>query len=542
VRPFFVIASYSIRMDKSSPPKREKKVYSAAVHQSNPAEQLAKCIIAAGTTGAIAVAMRSILANLPPGSKQANTLTKSGLQYVRQQLLTQHAGAIAAMDEILREAAEVTSDVHVPVQAMDTTELYGAERPKTTGRNLDKYEDVKEEAAIFTYDVLQQTPEVLAEDLDQCHYEETREERPTTKNAAGVWRTAPRVLDADKSLEATMKRGFYTYVFQPEEVVIEITPDEYVVVDDAGKPAAIIKQETGDILTGDVLNKRVNANAKKFKRTGLFGTSDFMPSMVEYITPKLDGEPMYLKVNDGVGAGFDRKGASYKIKMRGRLEGRKGKRSIKMLVEWVPKIGPGARVYLLHAWQFGTPNNVGHAYTRRLLEIKDIKVSWPKGDYMYGLQKRKTYEGAISPLLLPVFGEQSDGIVLHHGNSQRYLKPYKTVDVKKQDTIDTLEKNYNVEFNRKYPGRISEYGISLKLLPEGKTRILFTFIRFRPDKLYENQIDNIIDLLTSADFDAWFGELDDRIENGDLAQPPGWEDYREFVETRNTTTPTTYSK
>ena len=50
--------------------------------------------------------------------------------------------------------------------------------------------DVKKQSAVATFDVLQQTPKLLDEDVDQYHYESTREERPTNKTATGVWQTA----------------------------------------------------------------------------------------------------------------------------------------------------------------------------------------------------------------------------------------------------------------------------------------------------------------------------------------------------------------
>ena len=111
-----------------------------------------------------------------------------------------------------------------------------------------------------------------------------------------------------------------------------------------------------------------------------------------------------------------------------------------MLTEWVPKVQPGAEVYATHVWQFGTPNGVGVRYTKTLLQQKKIQIAWKEGDYRLDSQRRKHHSGTTVPLRFPTFGVKSDGLVVHRGTNQRFLKPYRTVDIKEQDTYEALER------------------------------------------------------------------------------------------------------
>jgi hypothetical protein len=507
-----------------------KEPKTTATIKQNPADNLAKMVLAAGSAGSIASSMRDILRGLPKHCKSRNTLNAAGLDYVKNQLLTKHQGAIVAMEALLIETGKVANNKVNTVTVMDTTEVYAAGKGKTNGRIVEKYEEIEKESAIFTNDVLQQTPEILELDVDQFHVEHTREQRPTNRNAAGVWDTKQHVIDESSTIEAKTPKGIFTYVFQKEEVKISLKPLEIVVQDDHGKPAALINQDKFAILGGVKMEQKIAYNIKGFKRTGLFGTSDFVPGSVDYITPKIDGEPMYIRVaTTGKSFGCDRKGSKFEVKIEGLFEklGRKA-RGIKLLTEWVPRIEPGAEVYLTNAWQFGTPNNIGFAYTKKLLERKKIKIVWEAGVYKYDLTKKVNQSEVIVDLKLPVFGKRCDGLVVHKGMNQRFLKPYRTVDVKKQATHDTLVRDFGVTFDHFTPGIVCEYAVHA----DGE-KIRFKKVKERKDKHQENDIDNIIDLITNADFDTWFDELAERMDNGSLVKPEGWERYQEFIEKRN---------
>lgn len=523
-----------------------KKPATRAIVQ-NPAQNLASLILAAGSSGSIATAMRDILSRLPKNGKHNNSLTKAGLDFVKDELISQHAGAIRAMETILDEASLVANQKTELVHAHDTTELYGGGRPRTSGRVLEKLEEVKEEAAIFSYDVLQQTPQVLEMETDQYHYEATREDRPTFKNAMGKWTTADRVVDEVKTLEVLDDLGYHTMVFQPEEVNIVVEPEEVVVMDDAGKPAAIVTQSQGRVDTGQKCDRRIKYNIKNFKRTGMFGTPDISPDMVDDVTPKIDGEALYIKVGESKSFGFDRKGSRFKVTIDGMFEREQRKRrSVSILTEWVPRIEPGARVFVTHIWQFGTPNPCGTAYTKKLLSVKEVNVLWKEGKYRLNLGKPQLVQGTKVPLEFPYFGAPSDGLVVHQGRNQRFLKPYRTVDIKHAETYETLEKEYNVVFKDKqtaWVGHLCEFAVHSVKMVEGKnkpTNIEMVFVKHRLDKQGENDLDNIIELITSADFDTWFDELEERMEIGDLRQPDGWVDYSSFVRNRDPFTMTTY--
>jgi hypothetical protein len=506
--------------------------------KANPADNLAKMVLAAGSAGSIALAMRDILKNLPPSCRSRNTLNAAGVEYAKECLLKKHQGAIVAMEALLTETRKVAQNKVNLIDVLDTTELYAAGNGKTaSGNTIETLEEVQNEAAIFTNDVLQQTPQLPDYDVDQCHFEHTREQRPTNRNAAGVWNTHERQIDEESTLEVKTPKGFFTYVVQKEEVTISVKPLDVVVQDDLGRPAAIIDQEDFAILGGEKMNKKIAYNTKHFKRTGLFGTADLAPRSVEFVTPKIDGEPMYIRCDSkGKSFGFDRKGSRYKITITGRFEraGRRG-RGFKLLTEWVPSIKPGAEVFITQMWQFGTPNNIGLPYTLKVMKNKQISMVWESGIYKYDLKRKVEQLETTVPLLLPVFGKRSDGLVVHKGMSQRFLKPYKTVDIKKQSTYDVLTRDYRCSFDKMYPNVVCEFSVSI-----WDGRIKFKFVKYRKDKDQENDIDNIIDLITNADFDTWFDELDERFEEGELVRPEGWGKYRRFLNKRDKNKHTIY--
>ena len=124
---------------------------------------------------------------------------------------------------------------------------------------------------------------------------------------------------------------------------------------------------------------------------------------------------------------------------------------------------------------------------------------------------RKHYSGTTVPLRFPTFGAKSDGLVVHKGTNQRFLKPYVTVDIKEKETYEELERR-GVIFDRKYPGKVAEFvvsGVAAASDASHKIGIKLSFVKKRRDKVKENALDNIIDALATMDFDTWFDELDD---------------------------------
>ena len=440
------------------------------------------------------------------------------------------------MDEILNEGTAVSGHRTNVVQFMDTTELYAGSRPRTSGDVIEEYAEVKKQPAVATFDVLQQTPKLLDEDVDQYHYESTREERPTNKTATGVWQTAEKRDLGVGEFEFVNDLGHHTYVLREEEVTIELEPQDVVLQDDKGKTVALIAQAQNKTIIPPQLEHRLASNIKMHKRAGLFGMSDLIPEQVDAVTPKIDGEALYIRVNENRGFAVDRKGSRFSVSIKGRFE-REGRssRSVSMLTEWVPKVQPGAEVYVTHVWQFGTPNGVGVRYTKTLLQQKKIQIAWKEGDYRLDLTGRKHYSCTTVPLRFPTFGVKSDGLVIHRGTNQRFLKPYRTADIKDAKTYEELERR-GVVFDKKYPGKVVEFvvnGVAAGGDVDHKIGIKLNFVKFRRDKVKENGLDNILDMLASMDFDTWFDELDERMDNGSLERPPGWDGYKRFIIHRN---------
>jgi len=239
-------------------------------------------------------------------------------------------------------------------------------------------------------------------------------------------------------------------------------------------------------------------------------------------------------VTEDKGVGYDREGSRYNVKITGSFE-KKGKRqrSFKLLTEWVPRIEPGAKVYLIHAWQFGVPNMLGYKFSEKLLANKRVEVHWKDGLYRLDHGKPRQ-QGSRMPLALPKFGVRCDGLVLHQGIIQRYIKPYRTIDIKERDTYDAVKNATGAVFDSECPGTVCEFAY----IPGEKPR--FKFVRKRVDKFNENALANILDLVTAPDFDTWFDEICDLIENGELEQPEGWPEFAWAMERRNPEEPMLY--
>ena len=329
--------------------------------------------------------------------------------------------------------------------------------------------------------------------------------------------------------------GHHTYVIREEEVTIELEPEDFVLQDDDGNAIALVAQAQNKTFVPPMLEQKLAANIKMHRRAGLFGMSDLIPEQVDAVTPKIDGEALFIRVNKNRGFAVDRKGSRFSVSIKGRFE-REGRclRSVSMLTEWVPKVQPGAEVYATHVWQFGTPNGVGVRYTKTLLQQKKIQIAWKEGDYRLDSQRRKHHSGTTVPLRFPTFGVKSDGLVVHRGTNQRFLKPYRTVDIKEKETYEALERR-GVFFDQKHPGKVAEFVVNGTAVGDAGHKIGFklSFIKLRKDKQKENGLDNIMDLLATMDFDTWFDELDERMDNGSLERPPGWEGYKEFITFRD---------
>ena len=54
---------------------------------------------------------------------------------------------------------------------------------------------------------------------------------------------------------------------------------------------------------------------------------------------------------------------------------------------------------------------------------------------------------------------KSDGLVVHRGTNQRFLKPYRTVDIKEKETYEALERR-GVFFDQKHPGKVAEFVVN----------------------------------------------------------------------------------
>jgi len=339
-----------------------------------------------------------------------------------------------------------------------------------------------------------------------------------------------------------MKIGYHTVVLHEEEVTITVQPVEVALMGDNGLLAGVITHDlsvnphTTNTIIGDFAEKKAKYNIKSFKRTGYFGLADIRPKSVDHVSPKIDGEPMYIRVTEGKGVGYDRKGSKYNVSITGDYE-RKGRRhrSFKLLTEWVPRIEPGAKVYLTHAWQFGVPNMLGFEFSSKLLENKQVVVVWPEAVYRldHGPPRLR---GSRMSLALPRFGARCDGLVLHQGVIQRYIKPYRTIDIKEPDTYEAVKNATGAIFDYEKPGSVCEYAYIPGEVPR------FKYIKTRRDKQYENAFANIMDLITAPDFDTWFDELESLMEDGELEEPEGWHDFARAMDLRDPEVPMVYEK
>ena len=110
-----------------------------------------------------------------------------------------------------------------------------------------------------------------------------------------------------------------------------------MIQDDKGEAIALIAQAQNMTIVPPLLEQKLMNNIRMHRRAGLFGMCDLIPEQVDAVTPKIDGEALFIRVNKSRGFAVDRKGSRFSVSIKGRFE-REGRspRSVSMLTEWVP--------------------------------------------------------------------------------------------------------------------------------------------------------------------------------------------------------------
>lgn len=221
-----------------------------------------------------------------------------------------------------------------PIHFEDQAELYPAGHPRSEGPEIKNVADIVNYQSFCSYDVLQQTPEVLDLDVDQQHV--VTNWKPTASNLTpdAMWTTKipQKEIFAREDLLCTERDTVsQVYKITKEDITLNLEKTKNVHVDESG------------VIIGcdDVYGDRGVANAKnasrKFRRTGIFDQT-ILPTRGDSITPKVDGEALFVYSIKGVGKAVDRVGNNWSFDS--------GKTAVRILVECVPSIAEVKHIYL----------------------------------------------------------------------------------------------------------------------------------------------------------------------------------------------------
>lgn len=408
----------------------------------------------------------------------------SGLDAAQYRLLCEfvdtQGDALKRADEILKKVDDINDTervTHIPTRGIP--ELYPAGRPRGNGIQLEHIDEVVQYPAIYTFDVLQQAPEVLAKDVDQIHIVAKKEAAPSRDMPDGQW--AP----LSEEIETVDVGGLHVnYNICEEDVMIELESVQLALLDTNN----IIVGREDTVLgvndyTADAIRQVVMA-AGDFKRHGTQVGCNVMHLKVDSVSPKIDGCPLYIDIGGRKSQATSRIGDKFEARIVGRFEKElRAQRRVKMLVEAYPNVREPEAFFLLQAWIFGIPNETGRKYMEQLIKRKNIQISL----------KGRVYDLKF-PTFLNVPPDWADGAVLHCRTFQYFCKPRSTIDVQTEETKRHLERNFNVSCDWRdglweYAVHPSKVDKTIELIP----------LRVRWDKLRENQITNIEDVLTSPD-------------------------------------------
>jgi len=472
--------------------------------KQNPATDASMAIISAMVKGAaIPTGLDELFKLLPPCG---TTLTGPQLELAaafwrtRREALDAAKAINAAIKKTTSQEARQCNFANY-----GTPQLYPNNKSRGGGTPIEDLNEVGDFPAICSHDVLQQTPEVLDIDNDQSHVVENQSEVPTNKMPSGLWKTSPIPLEG-LIVDTFGATKVYTKINTCENVGIHLKQLTRPLLD-ACNTVIGSRDAKGVRVDSDAIRATVNS-AKKFQRHGKH--TDIMLASIKFddISPKIDGEPLHIDIpkDSNVGMAYTRNGATYEVTINSDKRTGKPRRLITML-EFFPSVDNAQRIFATHITSFGITNYSGRKFTRALLDSKTVNVS-------------------VAPLIappychlleLPTFDNVSppstDGVVVHSGNDQYFIKRVRTVDIK-TDKLKQQLTDYGFIADWEKDG-LWEYAISHDV-PTCPPRL--TPLRQRVDKINENRFENIVLMANAPDFHAWL-EL---LQSQDLDVPPAF--------------------
>jgi hypothetical protein len=436
------------------------------------------------TGGAIRTAMDHVFQNILP--HKGTYIETDHLTSVENYYSSQ-ADVMAAAQQICDLVNELSGEGfgrHVPTHGVP--ELFPGESPRGNGEPLQTIGEAEKVDAFFTYDVVQQTPEVRDINADQLHVTTTLDETPTSKMPGGKWLTVP---SEPKGLVCEISPLTLEHIFTEQDIDIYLTETVTPLLSTHNEVLGVTGADGHD--TSEAAKNSVYKNVGRFKRVGTFAKQSALQMKLDDVSPKIDGVPLFVDIGTSQEFAVSRAGHSFDVQCH-------PAKRIKMLIEVWPDFAAPQRCFLLHPYVIGIGNNVGRRFTKAVLEKKSIKV---------------IINGVRLPLECPTFDaitpDMSDGFVLHRLTEQFFVKPTLTLDIEKQETKDKLESDFNVVAD--WQEGLWEYAIQPA---EPAEKIRLVPVRRRHDKLHENMWRNIVDVITSPDLTSWVEYLAGDYDEG----------------------------
>jgi len=368
-----------------------------------------------------------------------------------------------------------------PIHFENVPELFPLGRQRSVGPAITCLVDLLSYSSFCSYDVLQQTPEVLDVSLDQQHV--VTSWVPTASNVMpdARWETVIGIEaietrdDILVCLDNTVTQ-VYKMVEENYDIVLEQT--------------SVVHVDTVGIVTGcdGVFHRegvaRARTNSREFRRIGTFDKT-VMPSRGDAVTPKVNGEALFINTKVAGNYAVDRIGNKWKFE---------SDKEVRLLVECVPSTAHPERVFLIHAWRFGVVNNVGVKFGEELLKRKKITI---------------TMDGKAMNLEFPSFNAElevpRDGYVLHKGRQQYFLKDVDTIDVWSDDTKRKLEELYGDRLVVEWSEHKAEYEVHWR-----DDKLHLQFKKVRRDKHVENDFFNIQEVINAPPIESFLVILEEK--------------------------------
>jgi len=365
-----------------------------------------------------------------------------------------------------------------PIHYEDQAELFPGNHPRTEGKKLTDMDAAAAEQSFCSFDVIQQSPEALDIPVDQQHVVNEWKPSASNKMPDARWKTliTEEEVRAREELYVEKNHGVtQIYKFVDEDVSFALERKDTVATDARGVVNGI-----NGVRTATALNQ-AKKNAKKFRRIGTFDQM-IQPSRGDKLTPKVDGEALYIACRNGEGIAVDRLGNTWSFA---------GANTFRILVECVPSVNAPEQIFLTHAWRWNIVNNIGVMFNKRMLQKK--KISFDLGN---------------GPLQLefPSFENvpKSDGLVLHKGRGQFFFKEVPTVDVFERATKNKLEETLGDKLVADWKDGHGEYAVVWH-----KDVLHLKWLKNRSDKLHENGYLNILEVCNAPPFESWVETFED---------------------------------